>query len=164
MLEKTDLENIDLWHQCAEQVKRDHQGFEGAIFRRQVIRNLIDMEVENVVESTAARIEEAGVQSADEVRACEHSLAGYGDELRSANVQLYEYLYQNLYFHPTVAEPNNQGGKMIEKVFGYYIEHPDKMGETSVARIESEGLERTVCDYVSGMTDRFLIAEAECCG
>jgi dGTPase len=160
LLEQADLEGIDLWRRCANQVKMDHPGFEGSAFCRQVIRNLIDLEVENVVEATAARIEEAGVRSVDDVRACRHSLAGYSDELRGENAQLRRYLYQNLYFHPLVAEPNCHGGELIEKMFGYLIEHPDAMGATSVARIESEGLERTVCDYISGMTDRFLLAEA----
>ena len=55
------------------------------------------------------------------------------------------------------------GGELIEKVFSWLINHPEEMGGTSVARIESEGLERTVCDYISGMTDRFLISEAARC-
>jgi len=163
LLKEADLENIDLWRQCADQVKQGYPEFSGSSFRRQVIRNLIDLEVEDVVKATAARIEEAGVQTADDVRACAHSLAGYSDELRQANAQLRKYLYQNLYYHPTVAEPNIHGGELIEKVFQALIEHPDSMGETSLARIKSEGLERTVCDYISGMTDRFLIIEAERC-
>jgi len=161
LLEQAGLERIDLWSRCADQVKKERPGFGGGAFCRQVIRNLIDLEVEDVVETTAARIEEAGVRSVDEVRACGHPLAGYSDALRGENDQLRSYLYQNLYFHPMVAEPNCHGGELIEKLFGYLIGHPDAMGSASVARIEGEGLERTVCDYISGMTDRFLISEAE---
>jgi len=161
LLEQAELEGIELWNRCADQVKRDHPGFGGNAFCRQVIRNLIDLEVENVVEATATRIEEAGVRSADEVRACGHPLAGYSDGLREENAQLRSYLYKNLYFHPIVAEPNCHGGELIEKMFGYLIDHPDAMGVTSATRIESQGLERTVCDYISGMTDRFLLSEAE---
>ncbi len=163
LLKEADLEGIELWSRCADRVRQDYPGFEGGSFRRQVIRNLIDLEVENVVEATAARIEEAAVQSAEEVRACERNLVAYSDELRAANAQLRKYLYQNLYYHPIVAEPNSQGGELIEKVFHFLVQHPEKMGKTSVARIESEGLERSVCDYVSGMTDRFLFIEAERC-
>lgn len=161
LLVEADLENIDLWSRCAQRVRRDHPGFKGTSFRRQVIRNLIDLEVENVVEATLKRIEAAEVQSADDVRACEQTLAGYSDEFRVANAQLRKHLYQNLYYHPIVAGPNSQGGEMIEKVFHYLMKNPDKMGGTSVARIESEGLQRSVCDYISGMTDRFLFIEAE---
>lgn len=164
LLKEADLENIDLWRRCADQVRRDYPDFSGAGFCRQVIRNLIDLEVENVVKATATRIERAGVQSVDDVRACEQTLAGYSDEFRSANAQLRKYLYKNLYFHPIVAEPNSHGGELIEKVFHFLLQNPGQMGATTVARIESEGLERSVCDYVSGMTDRFLIAEAERCG
>ncbi|MCF6310929.1 MAG: deoxyguanosinetriphosphate triphosphohydrolase [Verrucomicrobiales bacterium] len=161
LLKEADLENIDLWNRCAKKVKSEHPGFEGSSFRRQVIRNLIDLEVENVVEATLKRIEAAGVQCAHDVRDCEKALAGYSDDFRVANAQLRKYLYQNLYYHPIVAGPNSQGGEMIEKVFHFLIKNPDRMGNTSIARIESEGLQRSVCDYISGMTDRFLFMEAE---
>jgi len=163
LLQEADLDNIELWRQCAQQVKQEHPDFDGRGFRRQVIRNLIDLEVENVVEATTTRIVDAGVQSADDVRTCMKPLAGYSDDLRQANGQLRKYLYQNLYYHPTVAEPNMHGGELIEKVFKWLIKHPEKMSGTSATRIESEGLERTVCDYISGMTDRFLISEAGRC-
>ena len=48
-------------------------------------------------------------------------------------------------------------------MFHFLIKNPDEMGKTSVARIENDGLERSVCDYISGMTDIFLISEAQRC-
>jgi dGTPase len=40
-----------------------------------------------------------------------------------------------------------------------YLADPDKLGETATKRIETEGLHRTVCDYIAGMTDRYLMEE-----
>jgi dGTPase len=36
------------------------------------------------------------------------------------------------------------------------LEHPDEMPASFHERIAVEGLERVVCDYLAGMTDRFL--------
>jgi dGTPase len=48
---------------------------------------------------------------------------------------------------------------MLRAVFEAYIRAPDLLGEAATKRIESEGLHRTLCDYVAGMTDRYLMEE-----
>jgi dGTPase len=48
---------------------------------------------------------------------------------------------------------------MLRKVFEAYILHPDRLGEAATKRIDKEGLHRTVCDYIAGMTDRYLMEE-----
>jgi dGTPase len=50
---------------------------------------------------------------------------------------------------------------MLEELFHYYVQHPDKIGQQSRERIEKQGLHRAICDYLAGMTDRYLIHEYE---
>ena len=46
---------------------------------------------------------------------------------------------------------------MLIKLFEYYVANPEKMPNTYLKNAESEGVERCVCDFVSGMTDRYAI-------
>jgi dGTPase len=48
---------------------------------------------------------------------------------------------------------------MLREVFDAYRRDPTRLGDNATRRIEQEGLYRTVCDYVAGMTDRYLIDE-----
>jgi dGTPase len=48
---------------------------------------------------------------------------------------------------------------MLRTVFAAYVEEPERLGDTAARRIESQGLHRTVCDYIAGMTDRYLLEE-----
>jgi dGTPase len=48
---------------------------------------------------------------------------------------------------------------MLRRVFESYLLDPSRLGDAATRRIESEGLHRTVCDYIAGMTDRYLIEE-----
>ena len=48
---------------------------------------------------------------------------------------------------------------MLRRVFEAYLLDPERLGETATKRIETEGLHRTVCDYIAGMTDRYLMEE-----
>ncbi|HEY0369656.1 MAG TPA: deoxyguanosinetriphosphate triphosphohydrolase, partial [Chthoniobacterales bacterium] len=81
------------------------------------------------------------------------------DETRAANQELRRFLYKNVYYHPRVAEVNRQACEMLRVVFQSYMENPESLGDAATRRIETEGLPRTVCDYIAGMTDRYLMEE-----
>ena len=86
-------------------------------------------------------------------------LIRYSDELFEANRALRKFLYQNVYYHPRVAEVNQRACEMLRQVFEAYVVDPERLGEAATKRIEKEGLHRTVCDYIAGMTDRYLMEE-----
>jgi len=48
---------------------------------------------------------------------------------------------------------------MLGEVFSAYIKNPKLLGDATAKRVQQDGVERTVCDYVSGMTDRYLLEE-----
>ena len=58
-----------------------------------------------------------------------------------------------------VHKPNQRAIKLLEALFNYYLEHPDHIGNQSQVRIETDGLHRAICDYLSGMTDRYVALE-----
>jgi dGTPase len=115
--------------------------------------------VRDVIATSAKSIVDVGVQSADDVRKQPAPLIRYSDELLEANRALRKFLYQNVYYHPRVAEVNRRACEMLQKVFESYIVDPSSLGETAAKRMEAEGLHRTVCDYIAGMTDRYLMDE-----
>jgi dGTPase len=68
-------------------------------------------------------------------------------------------LFKNLYSHADVARPNRRAGEMLEDLFKYFMAHPSEIGESSRKRARQTGWPRAICDYLSGMTDRFAIQE-----
>jgi dGTPase len=77
----------------------------------------------------------------------------------NANRELRKFLYRNVYFHPRVAKVNQRACEMLRTVFEAYVREPNSLGAAAMKRIESEGLHRTICDYIAGMTDRYLLEE-----
>ena len=124
-----------------------------------IIRNIIDVEVQDVISASAASISKAAPESADDVRKQPAKLIHYSEGLRKANAALRKFLYANVYYHPRVKEVNQRACAMLRRVFESYIVDPTQLGAAAAKRIEQEGLHRTVCDYVAGMTDRYLIEE-----
>ena len=159
LLEPKQLANLEAWSETEKQVRSDFPGLKGAEFRAYVIRCLIDRQVADVIRTSSARIDASGVRSADDVRAQPRPLIAYSAALRRANLQLRKFLYKNLYYHPRVAGANKAACKMLGDVFDAYLKKPELLGEATARRVEKGGLHRTVCDYVSGMTDRYLLDE-----
>ena len=159
LLEPKQLAKLQAWQETDVQVRRDFPQLQGAELRAYVIRCLIDRQVADVIRTSSARIDAAGVRSADDVRAQPQPLIAYSDSLRRANLQLRKFLYKNLYYHPSVAGANKAACMLLSDVFAAYLKKPELLGEATARRVEEVGLHRTVCDYVSGMTDRYLLDE-----
>ena len=159
LLKPGQLAGLDAWRASEADVRRHFPKLEGAELRAYVIRCMIDREVADVIQMSAALIEAAKVRAPADVRAWKHPLISYGKPLLKANQQLRCFLYKNLYYHPSVSEANTAACEMLKDVFMAYIDKPKLLGEATARRVKRDGLHRTVCDYVSGMTDRYLLDE-----
>jgi dGTPase len=113
------------------------------------------------VQTTEKLIATAGVRNADDVRLHSRALVQYSPARRKLNLEMRKYLYRNLYFSKQVDEANTRAVRILEQVFKFYLAHPGEIGEQSRKRIRREGLHRAVCDYIAGMTDRYVIREHE---
>ena len=153
------LAGIALWREVRDAVHCRYPDLHGRELCASIIRRLIDRQVEDVVATSAARIDAAGVRSVDDVRHQATPLIAYSEPLLTANKELRGFLYDHLYYHPQVAEANLRACERLNDVFNAYLQAPERLGEATAARVESDGLHRTVCDYLSGMTDRYLLEE-----
>jgi dGTPase len=159
ILSAAQLEKNAVWQRSHRAVLARYPDAREPELHKLIIRDIIDVQVQDVVTTSARSILDAGVQSADEVRRQPTPLIRYSDELLEANRELRGFLYQNVYYHPRVAEVNKRACEMLRKVFETYLVDPERLGEAAAKRIEKEGLHRTVCDYIAGMTDRYLMEE-----
>jgi dGTPase len=153
------LEENEVWRNSHRAVLARYTGVREPELHKLIIRDIIDREVHDLVATSAESIAESGVQSADDVRWQTAPLIRYSDELAKANRALRKFLYQNVYYHPRVAEVNRRACEMLRRVFEAYLADPDRLGEGATRRVEKEGLHRTVCDYIAGMTDRYVMEE-----
>jgi dGTPase len=153
------LEENEIWRTSHRSVMARYTDTREPDLHKLIIRDIIDREVHDLVATSADLIAESGAQSADDVRRKSAPVICYSDELAEANRALRKFLYQNVYYHPRVAEVNQRACEMLRRVFEAYLADPDRLGDGAMRRVEREGLHRTVCDYVAGMTDRYVMEE-----
>jgi dGTPase len=160
LLSETELErDTRIFAQAARTVRKEYGELPAETRRYFIIRCIIDIQVRDVVETSEAAILASGVKTADDVRREPKALIRHSRERRSLNTELSRYLFRNLYSNPAVAEPNRRAGRMLEDLFEYFLAHPGEIGESSRKRASKTGWHRAICDYISGMTDRYTILE-----
>ena len=157
--ERNLIRDVRIFAQAARLVRKRHGILPDECRRYFVIRTVIDMQIHDVVENSERLILAAGVNSADDVRQYARALIRHSPHRRELNLELRDYLYKNLYFNPVVHQPNLRAVKMLEELFGYFLQHPREIGEGAQRRVKKSGLHRAVCDYLAGMTDRYVLLE-----
>jgi dGTPase len=159
ILDGEQLEESAIWRRSHARVAARHPELLGAELSKNIIRDIIDLQVRDVIATSAGAIAAAAPPDPEAARRSPARLIRYSEQLAAANRALREFLYANVYYHPRVAEVNRRACEMLRSVFAAYLREPERLGETAARRIEAEGLYRTVCDYVAGMTDRYLLEE-----
>lgn len=71
--------------------------------------------------------------------------------------ELRSFMFSAVYQNPIAKGEEGKGMEIIKALYLHYREHPDKLPEEYRLLSEEDGLETAVCDYVSGMTDRFAV-------
>ena len=157
--EKDLIRSVRIFAYATRLVKKEYGSLPDESRRYFIIRTIIDLQIHDVVENSERLNLKAGVQSADAVRLCAKPLIAYSPKRRELNLELRKYLYKNLYYNPVVHRPNRRAVKMLGELFKFYLAHPKEIGESSRRRLNKIGLHRAVCDYLAGMTDRYVMLE-----
>ena len=67
------------------------------------------------------------------------------------------FMFENVYRNPIAKGEESKAKAMLTKLFEYYVAHPDALPEDFHPQMSFDGLERTVCDYIAGMTDNYAV-------
>lgn len=78
-------------------------------------------------------------------------------EIQSALNKIYEFVLVNVYQSPKVREQEERAQDLLKTLYNYFIKHPDSLPDESKRVYERDGIDRAVCDYIAGMTDRFAV-------
>ena len=97
----------------------------------------------------------------DLVRSTTLARVGHGDEITVEADELLRFLRERFYRSRRVLDVMEAGQDRIRKVYRKLLDDPQAMSPHTKQRLGREPLERIVCDYVAGMTDRFLVQIAE---
>lgn len=150
---------IPLWEKVERIIKKDYPKISKKIRKSQIIRNLIDMQVTDLIKNTEARIKKFKIKDDSSVRSFPERIVCFTSEMQVLREPLRAYLVKNLYHHYRVIRMSKKATRIIRDLFSVYTENPEQLPPSRAFWIKKEGMERTVCDYIAGMTDRYALDE-----
>ncbi len=120
---------------------------------------LTEDDIPREVSSVLGRGHAARINSliTDTVQNSENGIIRLSDKVQRAYDILLEFLFDNIYHNPVVKGEESKAEMMIKHLFEHYLASPEQLPEAYAATCASEGEERAILDYISGMSDRYAV-------
>jgi len=128
----------------------------------EAVRRLITSMVGDLIGETKRRIEARNPASAADIRAAGEPVAAFSDGLGKDVVALKDFLLHRMYRHQRVIDVMANAQRCLTEVFDAFMTSPGLLPKDWTDQCGSPGDIRTaraVCDYIAGMTDRYLLQE-----
>ncbi|MCX7626304.1 MAG: deoxyguanosinetriphosphate triphosphohydrolase [Candidatus Sumerlaeaceae bacterium] len=155
-----DLKEVDWVWEIFERAQKEIGDEKPEKFvKYRAIGTLIDMQVADALQTTVQNIRSFNIQSVADVRQCRQKIVTMSQEMLEKNRCLKDFLMRRVYRHPYVVRMATKAERFVEKMFLLYRDTPEQLPLKYQARIERDGLVRVIVDYLSGMTDRYLLDE-----
>ncbi len=160
LIEFEDLyENVEIWREVVKKVKRNYKNIDKQILIYRAVSFLISLLIDDVVKNSKKLLKENNIKTLEEVRNFKEKLICFSEPVEEKNIELKDYLYNNLYTHNKVISMKIKAEKVISTLFEAYITYPELLPKNYRNNIKKFGIERVVADYIAGMTDRYAIDE-----
>ncbi|MGD9110436.1 MAG: hypothetical protein PVG93_05805, partial [Phycisphaerales bacterium] len=159
VIEAEQLANVKLFTNAQQRIKADAIN-DMTIRRIRTAKAIIDVLVSDCIEASRKVISSAGIKDIDQVYVRDDNLIVHSRTIETSLVQLEEFLMQNLYRHDSV-RAEDKVKQWLSNLFNAICSKPDKMPSYYQKMIEQQALERVVCDYIAGMTDRYCLRMLE---
>ncbi len=152
------LDGITLWEVVLKSIEWAGGEFDD-LARHRIVRRLIGIGVNDLIFATDQRLRESGVRSVDELQRLPYNVVSFSEDMRRRNRELKDFLYNNLYRHYRVTRMAVKAERIISDLYNAYLSEPMMLPKHIQDLIKERSLERTICDYIAGMTDRYAIEE-----
>ncbi len=139
-----------------EIIKKKNKQFKNEkLLRNEIIRSIINFMVTDLILHTKKKIKKLKIKTIEDVYKSGDFLVSFSPKLISANNQIREFLRLNMYENKSVKKMTNKAEIIIKNLYIYLIKNNKKFILPDLKK--KWGLERSVSDFIAGMTDKFAI-------
>ncbi len=122
---------------------------------RQIIRDIINEMVKDVVINTKKNLKKEKIKNIKDVYKTDIQLVAFSEEMSHFDMGIKSFLRKNMYYNKKVLNKTKKGEKIIKLLFSRINKYPRKFIKRNTLKMYSK--ERSICDFIAGMTDRYAI-------
>jgi len=152
------LDELEIWH-----IIKDRVQWEGVrldeISRHHIIRELVGLQVDDVLTESMKNIQGLNPQSSLDVQNHSQPIVAHSSEQQKLNRHLKDFLYQNMYCHFRIIRMQARAEHFVNELFSSYVKEPRQLPNNYRAKLEKEPKHRVIADYIASLTDRSVLRE-----
>lgn len=160
LFDLADLKELPLVGPAFATVESEYGQIDRARFIHVGISQIIGAMVADVLSETRRLLAESEVGSPQAVRALDHAVVAFSDEIAEADRAVKAFLYENMYRHHIVNRMTSKARRVVAQMFELLFHEPELLPTAWRARAQEKdehGRARVIADYIAGMTDRYAL-------
>ncbi len=150
-----DLNKIPILKNLIKKHKSKIFKYSQELVLRQIIREIINEMVEDVILNTKKNLKKYKVKNLKDVYLSRYPIVEFSDKMKFFDKSVKKFLKKNMYYHKNVIHKTNLGKRVVKKLFFKIKKNPKKFIQKSY--LKKINNDRTICDFIAGMTDRYAI-------
>src|SRR5258708_4022849 len=127
----------------------------------EALKRVLNRFVSDLITNTQQRVQQAGIQTLDEVRHHRDRLAAFSLTVEAERKQSKDFLYENLYYSSSLSGEKDDAERIVKELFAFWMTHPTTLPHNYQEKAKQDSLPRVICDYLAGMTDNFIFEQFE---
>ena len=149
-------ESVALFRRFHDAVRRDYPAAPPKLAAHETLKRILNALVTDLLEEVRRQVAALGAVGLEEIRRAPHRVAALSPEMEASRAAAKQFLYASLYNSPGMEEAHAHASQVVAELFAALIADPGLLPADHQAEIPSEGLVRTVADYIAGMTDSYI--------
>jgi dGTPase len=122
----------------------------------ETLNRMLNALVTDLIEEVRRRVADLGATTLDHIRRGPARIAALSPAMEADRAAAKSYLYTNFYNSPGMDEEHQRAARVVHELFSALMADPGLLPADHQAQIPTEGLARTVADYIAGMTDSYI--------
>ena len=159
-----DIMALPIVGQAYAEVDKAYPDLETDRRRHEALRSVFGVMVSDVITTSAAILAESGAKSARDIRHLGYPVIRFSDAVFTSLGEIREFLFIRMYRAPSVMKKREEVTLVIRELFPLFLNDPSQLPENwqdELKDADQTAIARRVCDYISGMTDRYALLEYE---
>ncbi len=150
-----DLENIPILNKIVLKHKKKLKIYSIDLVIRQIIRETINEMVRDLIHTTQKNIKKNKIRNLKDVYKSKYPVVVFSNKMKKFDEKIKSFLRKKMYYHKNIKSNTNYGKKIIRKLFLIIRKNPNKY--INVSKYDNTNIDRSICDFIAGMTDRYAI-------
>ena len=151
------LRELNYFQNLIDKVNFIYPNIENKLITYQILRMSISQMINDIIINSATLINNLRIKNIDEIKKNNNFLILMSDKMNKNCDEIRAFLYKNVYNHKKLLEKKSNAENIIFKIFNHFKNNFEKLPNDWLSKKQFDVKERIICDYISGMTDRYAL-------